>query len=84
MIKGVFTVKSDAVDLSAVLYFLEPIKYKLLLSSYSSLCVVQYREFGRGSLVGVNVCLTTNSPNTVHTFCSRQVGRIKVRIFGVR
>ena len=45
------------------------------------LCLVQYGEFGRWSLVGVKVCLTTNSPNTVHTFCSGQVGRIKVWIF---
>ena len=42
--------------------------------------MVQYGEFGRGSLVGVKDCLTTNSPNTVHTFCSEQVGRIKIRI----
>ena len=42
--------------------------------SYSS-------RIGRWSLVWVHVCLTTNSPNTVHTFCSGQVGRIKVRIF---
>ena len=38
-------------------------------------------EFVRWSLVGVKVCLTTNSPNTVHTLCSEQVGRIKVKIF---
>ena len=57
------------------------IKGKLLLSIYSQLCVLQYGEFGRSSLVGVKVCLTTNSSNTVHTFCSWQVGRIKVRIF---
>ena len=44
--------------------------------------VVQYGEFGRWSLVGVKVCLTTNSPNTVHTFCSGLLGRIKVEIFG--
>ena len=58
------------------------IKCKLLLSIYSQLYVVQYGEFGRWSLVGVKVCLTTNSPNTVPTFCSGKVGRIKVRIFG--
>ena len=45
--------------------------------------MVQYGENGR-SLIGVKVCLTTNSPNTVHRFCSGQVGRIKVRIFGAR
>ena len=55
----------------------QPIKYKLLLSMYSQIYVVQYGEFGRWSLVGVKVCLTTNSPNTVHTFCSGQVGRIE-------
>ena len=33
-----------------------------------------YGEIGRQS--------PFNSPNTVHTFCSGQVGRIKVRIFG--
>ena len=27
----------------------------------------------------VKVCLTLNSPNTVHTFCLGQVGRIKIR-----
>ena len=41
----------------------------------------QYGEFGRWSLVGIKVCLTTTSPNTVHTFYSGQVGRIEVRIF---
>ena len=45
-------------------------------------CVIQYGEFVRWSLIGVKVCLTTNSPNTVHRFCSGQVGRIKVWIFG--
>ena len=58
------------------------IKCKLLFSIYSQLGVVQYGEFGRWSLVGVKVCLTTNSPNTFHTFCSGQVGRIKIKIFG--
>ena len=43
-----------------------------LLSIYRQLCVVQYGE------------LTINSPNTVHTFCSGQVGRIKIQIFGAR
>ena len=33
--------------------------------------------------VEVKVCLTTNSPNTVHTFCSGQAGKIKVWKFGV-
>ena len=61
---------------------LSPNKCRLLLSIYSQLCVLQYGEFGR-SLVGVKVSLTTNSPNAVHTFCSGQVRRIKVRIFGV-
>ena len=58
------------------------IKCKPLLSIYSQLCAVQYGEFGRWSLVGVEVCQTTNSPKTVHTFCSEQVGRIELRIFG--
>ena len=61
---------------------LNPLKVNLLLSMYIQLCVVQYGEFGRWSLVGVKFCLTTDSPNTVDTFCSGQVGRIKVRIFG--
>ena len=34
------------------------------------------------SLVGVKVCVTANSPNTVHTFCSEQAGRSEIRIFG--
>ena len=58
------------------------IKCKLVLSTYSQLCVVQYGEIGRWSLVGVRVCLTINSPNTGHIFCSGQVVRIKVGIFG--
>ena len=34
-------------------------------------------------LLGLNFVITTNSPNTVHTFCSGQVGgRIKFKIFG--
>ena len=33
--------------------------------------------------VEVKVCLTTNSPNTVHTFCSGQAVKIKVWKFGV-
>ena len=57
------------------------IKSKLLLSVYSQLWVVQYGEFSRWCLVGVEVCQTTNSPNTVHIFCSGQVGRIKVLIY---
>ena len=60
------------------------IKCKCLLSFYSQLYVVKYGEFGRWSLIGVNVCLTTNSPNTVHTFCLGQVGRIKVKIYGAQ
>ena len=56
------------------------IKGNLLLSIYSQLCVVRYGEFDRWFLVGLKVCLTTNSSNTVHTFCSGQVERIRVRI----
>ena len=55
---------------------------KLLLSIYNQLCVVQYGEFGRWFLVGAKVCLTINSLYAVYTFCSGQVGRIKVKIFG--
>ena len=69
--------------MAAQVYSFQPIKCKLLLSIYSQLCVVQYGEFGRWSLVRVKVCQSTNSPNTVHIFCSEQVGRIKVGIFGV-
>ena len=47
-------------------------------------CVCYSMENLAGDLLlGLKVCITTNSPNTVHTFCSGQVGRIKVRIFGV-
>ena len=46
--------------------------------------MVQCGEFHSWSLVGVNVCLITNSPNSVHTFCSWQVGRIKVWYLGLR
>ena len=59
-----------------------PLSPKLLLSIYCQLCVVQYGEFGRLSLVWGKVCPTTNSPNTSHTLCSGQVRRIKVGIFG--
>ena len=41
--------------------------------------MLQYGEFGWWSLTGVKVCLTSSSPNTVHTFCWGQVGRIKVK-----
>ena len=44
--------------------------------------MVRYGEFGRGSIVGVKECLTTNSPNTVHSFCSGQVERIRVCVLG--
>ena len=50
---------------------------------YSQLCVVQYWEFGRWSLVVVKFCPTTSSPNTVHTFHSGQVGRIKLGYVGL-
>ena len=32
--------------------------------------MVHYGQFSRWSIVGDKVCLTTNSPNTVHIFCS--------------
>lgn len=51
----------------------QSIKRKILLSIYSQLCVVLYGEFGVWSLVGVQVCLTASSLNTIHTFCSGQV-----------
>ena len=51
--------------------------------SQATCCSVKSHHVScRWSLVGVKVCLTTNSPNTVHTFCSGQDGRIKVKIFG--
>ena len=47
---------------------------KLLLSIYSQLCVEQYGEIGRWSLVGVKVCLTTNSHNTFIHFVQGRLG----------
>ena len=85
IMKNCFSTKqSDSGFYSGFPGYQQPIKCKLLLSIYSQSRMVRYGEFGRWSLVGVKVCLTTNSPNTVHTFCSGQVGRIKVKIFGVK
>ena len=41
---------------------IQPIKCKLLLSVYSQLCVVQYEESGRWSLIWVKVCLNYQFP----------------------
>ena len=54
------------------------IKCKLLLSIYRQLCVIQYGEIGRW---WVKDCQANNSHNILHTFCLKQVGRIKVGIF---
>ena len=58
------------------------IKDKLLLSIYSQLCVVHFGEIGRRSLASVQVVQLSISPNTLHTLCLVQVGRVKVMIFG--
>ena len=58
------------------------IKDKLLLSIYSQLCVVHFGEIGRRSLAWVQVVQLSISPNTLHTLCLVQVGRVKVMIFG--
>ena len=50
------------------------IKCKLLSSIYSQLCVVQYGEFGKWSVLGV---IITNSPNTVHTFFQGRLGEFR-------
>ena len=42
------------------------------------MCGTVWRNWQRSP----KVCLTTNSPNTFHTGCLGQVGRIKIRIFG--
>ena len=45
----------------------QPIKDKLLLSIYSQLCVVQYGEFGRWSLVGVSLLIYQFSQHSSYT-----------------
>ena len=37
----------------------------------------------RNWLVGIKVGETINSPNVIHTICLRQLGRIRIKIFGV-
>ena len=59
------------------------IKGKLLLSNYENLLAVCYGETGRGSLLGITVCLTINFPNSVHIVSLRQVGRVKSRFLGI-
>ena len=55
------------------------IRGKLLLSIHRQLYAVQYGENDRSSLLAlVQVGQTINSPNTTHTFCSGQLGRIRV------
>ena len=60
------------------------IKCKLLPSICSQLYVVRYGEIGSWTLVWFKVCLTTDSPSIVPTFCSGQVGRINVIDTSVR
>ena len=60
------------------------IKCKLLPSICSQLYVVWYGEIGSWTLVWFKVCLTTDSPSIVPTFCSGQVGRINVIDTSVR
>ena len=50
----------------------------------TSICVEQYWEIGRWSLVWIKVGETINSPNAIHTIFLGQVGRIKIKIFGVQ
>ena len=52
-----------------------------LIASYAWYCM---ENLASDLLLGLMFCLTTNSPNTVQTFCSEQVGRIKVKIFGAQ
>ena len=35
-------------------------------------------------LFGLRVDETINSPNAIHTICLGQLGRIKIKIFGVK
>ena len=62
----------------------QPIKCKLLLSIYSQLCLVEYGVFGRWSHVGVKICLTINSPNTVDTFCLGRLGELRSGYSGLK
>ena len=43
--------------------------------------IVSHVWYNMEKLVRVKVCQTINSPNTLHTLCLGQVGRIGVKMF---
>ena len=46
--------------------------------------MVQYGEFVRWSLVGVKVCLSTNSPSTIPTFIQGRLGELRSGYLGLK